>query len=435
MTNPRRRRTVVALVTFGFILLFQFPNLVRFLIPFDRPVEQTTSQSDSLAELQRASASGKMPPDEYKRRLEEIQREQKEQRLRDSNQTRAEVEHAARLINLVLPPGWLPLGAAELTQGRVSPALLGTLGLCGIGSLSLWRAYRTTLRLYMGQNGSSESKADAQIVTPGEPSRPRMVEWQLPWVSEYASAVAAAGLRSLIRAPEAKMMLLSPVIMVAVFGSLVLTTTMNPPGWARPLMASGAAAFVYLMAIQLVGNQFGYDRAGFRAFVLSPVPRREILLGKNLAAVPLVVGLSMLSLILVMCLYPLRPDHLVASTAQIISLFLLFCLLANTLSILAPVPVAAGSIQPSNVRFFPILMQMLFMMVFPVAIALTLIPLGVEILFAELGWVQGLPVAMILSIALLGLVWLIYRKALTWEGELLTEREQAILEVVTSTTE
>ena len=53
----------------------------------------------------------------------------------------------------------------------------------------------------------------------------------------------------------------------------------EPPEAIRPLMAFAAGAMVLLVCGgQLVGNQFGYDRAGFRAYVLSPAPRREILL-------------------------------------------------------------------------------------------------------------------------------------------------------------
>lgn len=36
MTNPRRRRTVVVLVTAGFILMFQLPNLINFARPWEQ---------------------------------------------------------------------------------------------------------------------------------------------------------------------------------------------------------------------------------------------------------------------------------------------------------------------------------------------------------------------------------------------------------------
>ena len=38
------------------------------------------------------------------------------------------------------------------------------------------------------------------------------------------------------------------------------------------------------MLVQFLANQFGFDRDGFRALILSPADRRLILLGKNLAA-------------------------------------------------------------------------------------------------------------------------------------------------------
>ena len=50
---------------------------------------------------------------------------------------------------------------------------------------------------------------------------------------------------------------------------------------------------ILLTMIQLVGNQFGFDRSGFRVYVLCAAPRRDILLGKNLAVAPLALGFSL----------------------------------------------------------------------------------------------------------------------------------------------
>ena len=44
---------------------------------------------------------------------------------------------------------------------------------------------------------------------------------------------------------------------------------------ARPLMAFGAGGMVlFISGLQLLANQFGYDRAGFRAYVLCPAARQ-----------------------------------------------------------------------------------------------------------------------------------------------------------------
>ena len=111
------------------------------------------------------------------------------------------------------------------------PALLGTLGLALIGSVSLWRAYRTTLRLYTGALTVKERKPAARApAAPPDPARVRLVERRLPWVWEHASAVAAAAFRSLTRAPEAKMAFLAPLIMVVVLGGVLASGGGDPPG-------------------------------------------------------------------------------------------------------------------------------------------------------------------------------------------------------------
>src|SRR5207248_4705457 len=169
-------------------------------------------------------------------------------------------------------------------------------------TVSLWRSYRTTVRLYTGQFTSGKTRA-APTPAPAAPvaAGPRkvgMLEQHVPWVSEQAAAIALGGFRSLLRAPEAKMMLLTPIILVVVFGSMFLGRRGDPPEMVRPLMGFGAMATVLLGMVQLLGNQFGFDRSGFRVFVLCPARRRDILLGKNLAFAPMAAGLAGLLVLL-----------------------------------------------------------------------------------------------------------------------------------------
>jgi len=254
----------------------------------------------------------------------------------------------------------------------------------------------------------------------------------IPRVSESASAVAAAGLQSMVRAPEAKMVLLAPIILLVVFGGLAFAIGESPPSWSRPLLAFGLATLTAMSGIQLTGNQFGYDRAGFRVYVLSPVPRREILLGKNLATAPMTLGISLLIVLLVGCVYPMRVDRWLAVFVQVTSSYLMFCLMANLMSIFAPLPVAAGSIQASNPRFIPVLIQMLCFMLYPVLLIPIMLPYGVELLYEELELLNGLPVTLALSLLVLAATVALYRRLITWEGEVFAAREQKILEVVTS---
>src|SRR5260370_37983170 len=98
----------------------------------------------------------------------------------------------------------------------------------------------------------------------------QLLERRLPWLSEQPAAIALAGFVSLLRAPEAKMMLLTPLIMVGVFGSLLFGTRGEMPKMVSPLIAFGVTALVLLTGVGFVGNQFGFDRGGFRVFVLCP---------------------------------------------------------------------------------------------------------------------------------------------------------------------
>jgi ABC-2 type transport system permease protein len=222
--------------------------------------------------------------------------------------------------------------------------------------------------------------------------------------------VATAAFRSFTRAPEAKMMLIAPLIMVVVFGGLVLRLDEGPPSALRPLIAIGSAIMVLIMSVQLVGNQFGYDRTGFRAYVLSPAPRRDILLGKNLAVAPLVLSFGIFALLLVGIVYPMRIDHYPAALAQLLSMFMLFCLMANTLSILAPIPMAAGSMQPAQVKMGPILAQLAFLIALPLVMMPVLLPIGIQVLVEETTDVRGLPISLVLSLGVLAIVTFLYRR-------------------------
>ena len=401
MVDKRRRRTIIFLVTVVFVLLCQLPNLVNML----RPWELAGGQGWTKEQEQ---------------------------------QSWAQVEQTAWFVNLALPPGWLPLGAMELTKGNVIPALLGTVGMALIGSASLWRAYRTTVRLYTGHyTAGARPTAVVAPVSSAETVKPPdgMIALRLPGLSESASAIALASFRSLTRAPEARMLLLSPILMMVIFGGLFFRNSLDMPSLdmphlARPLPAFGAMAMMFFTLIQLVGNQFGFDRSGFRVFVLSPAPRREVLLGKNLSVLPIAILLASPVVILIQVAFPMRLDYFVALAFQFLSMYLLFCLLANLLSIYAPIPVAAASLKPAKTGFVPLVLHFVFAFFFMVVQAFLLLPLGVEFVLETLEWRQGMPVCLLLSLVECAAIACLYRWALRWQGDLLQGREQRILEVV-----
>jgi len=433
MANPRRKRTILVFVVGGFILIAQLPQLLNIMRPHKFDNANFKLEMEEQAQLSKSFASKKNSQAEYQKQQADLQRRQQERRDAKKQDSLEEAGATARFVSAIVPPGWLALGATDLTEGRVLWSLLGTLGLGLIGTASFWRAYLTTIRLYTGHYTSRERTVVAPKATAPLSNKPRLLEWQLPRVSEQASAVAVAAFRSLMRAPEAKMSLLAPVIMAVVFGGIIMSTDESPPQALRPIMVFGASTMIlFISGIQLIGNQFGYDRTGFRAYVLSPIPRRDILIGKNIAVAPLAIGLGFFGIVVIGSFFPLRIDHYPAAIAQLLSNYLLFCILANVLSMVAPMAMAAGSMKASNVKIVPVLLQMVFLMFMPLALLPAALPIGIEALLEETNTVNGVPISLPLSLVVLAVALLIYRAMIRVEGEWLLAREKKILEVVTS---
>jgi hypothetical protein len=432
MMNPRRRRTVIVLVTVAFIVLVQGPNLAQMYWHADREGHRPRHPVMGPTE------AGRLGIAEYERRQAEYKRQQTEAEERAAREG-LEAEHKtyryATILNLVLPPGWLALGAFYCALGNSLPALGAIGGMSLVGVISLWRSYRTTVRIFTGQFTGRKSSAKAPVaqVAADTVDQPLVVERHLPWIGERAAAIALAGFRGLARAPEAKLMLLGPVIMVFVFGSMFFTGRMKVPITLSPLMAAGGMMMVLFTVMQILGNQFGFDRAGFRVFVLSPARRRDILLGKNLSMAPWVFALAAVVVAALQLTFPMRIDELVACVPLFAAMYMVFSLWANLLSILAPMAIPAGTLKPSNPKFLVILLHMLFMLGTPVVMSPLLLPWGITAALRQSGF--NLPICTVLTVVMAGGVGVIYWLLLDLQGDLLARREQKILETVVSKVE
>jgi ABC-2 type transport system permease protein len=422
MTNPRRRKTIIVAITFGLPILFQAPYLFFNVL---RPWENQTV----------ATPPSPVPEHNQEKIIPEqpsVENSTKTIPVSSKEQFSEKYSTTIRWLNIAIPPGWFPLCLSDLAVHSLLPSLLSVIAFTVIGSLSLWRAYRTTVMYHTGRFSSGASKTTASNIVVDSTSKRLMIEWKWPWVSEHASGVASAALRGLLRAAETKMMLLGPIILAVAFAGALFLITGTVPAILRPIMAIAAGAFVLLGGIQIAGNQFGYDRAGFRSYVLSPLPRRDLLLGKNLSLGLILLPLCMLLSIFVSCIYPMRIDYYPMMIILLISLYLLYCTLANLLSILAPLPMSAGAIQPTQMTTVPILWQLGFMMIYPMVIGLVLLPVGAESLFEFTSGYHGWPVALILSLGIGALSVFIYRRGLTICAAYLVKREKILVQIVTS---
>ena len=169
------------------------------------------------------------------------------------------------------------------------------------------------------------------------------------------------------------------------------------------------------------------DRNGFRVFVLAGAPRKDILLGKNLALFPFALGLGVIGTVALQFAYPMRIDHFLAAMVQIISMYLIFSFVLNFLSMLSPVTLASGSLKPAQPKGVAILVHLLFFfLLLPMALGATLIPLGIEFLFPYL------PVYLLLTLAEFLIIAYLYDHGLGLQARILQSREQKILEIVTA---
>jgi ABC-2 type transport system permease protein len=407
MSNPRRRRSVIMAIVLGFILLGQAPNLYfNVFYRFNPPATAATS-TPTQPRRNAPSPNGQAKLDQL------------------------------RPFQKFIPPLWLPLGAQGLAEGHALPALLGALGCFAIGALGLRRAYRGTLRLYRGESGG-RTKVPAQSVPSPTPAPAlgkagtRFLELRFPGVPEQVAALALATFRSWLRAPEVKVAwgasILVPLI---VGGSILFRANLKLPEAAKPFIATGAVVFSIFMLVQFFANQFGFDRDGFRALILSPADRRHILLGKNLACLPVGAGFGLLLLLFVSLRLHLYPLVFAAALFQLAAVLLLAGLGGNLLSILVPYRVQQGTLKPTKMPGLAMLVMMLCHMLFPIAMAPVFVPPLADMLWAAAGWSKAVPVNLIVSVTLAALAALAYWQALGPLGRLLQRRETRILAVVT----
>jgi hypothetical protein len=186
---------------------------------------------------------------------------------------------------------WTPPGAlvtaltADARAGGGAAYALALATLAAYALTATWLTYRVALRaLDAGGDGRGRAVLAAQARAPVKAG------WQLPFGSQAVSAVFEKELRFAMRNAQLRSMILMPVLMTVVL-RLSISSHHGGLGGALPSVApylEGARAglgvmYAFMVTSALVANCFGYDGAGVRAFVLAPVPRRAILLGKNLA--------------------------------------------------------------------------------------------------------------------------------------------------------
>ncbi len=168
-------------------------------------------------------------------------------------------------------------------------------------------------------------------------------------------------------------------------GMFFLRNTISISDNAKPFIVTGAITFVFFGVIQFLFNQFGYDRNGFRTLVLLPVKRQYILMGKNLAIMPIAMSIGLTLLLIAKFALDISAIVILAAAMQLAAGFLLLSIAGNLSSILAPYRIAQGSLKPTKVPFLMTLIMIATHLMFPMLMIPIFLPPLLGLLFSALG--------------------------------------------------
>ena len=182
---------------------------------------------------------------------------------------------------------WTPPGAAAyLLVGPPDDTLgyaLAFVTLSAYGVALVIATYWIARRAALGMEGRRRQKTAVTVETTAYSG------WQLPLVSTELSAVVEKEVRYASRNAQVRMMALMPLILLVV---RVMNTSRwwgssTPSGgfvtYGSGLLATGGVLYVFLILAGLSCNHFAFEEGGMRTLILSPIDRRKILLGKNIA--------------------------------------------------------------------------------------------------------------------------------------------------------
>jgi len=320
---------------------------------------------------------------------------------------------------------WTPPGAAAFLLVGSSNDVLAyavtfiVLTAYGVGLVVL--TYLIARRAALGMGGRARQKTRVVAETTSG-----YAGWQLPLISAQLSAVVEKEVRYALRNAQIRMMALMPLILLVV--RFVNTQRFGrhrvPSGifltYGAGLLATGGVLYVFLILAGLSCNQFAFEEGGMRTLVLSPIDRRKILLGKNIAITLLALVFATLLLIVNTIIFrDLNALTLVFIVLSFVIFASLSATMGNWLSIRFPKRMRFGKrLNVSGVAGL-LLIPMVIVLGTPPVLA-TLIGIFTLSLFYEYA------ALFVLAVLAVGFYFLM----LNFQGRSLAKRELGILEAV-----
>jgi len=331
---------------------------------------------------------------------------------------------------------WTPPGAAAsliVASGNADNFSYGvafvTLSVYAITLICL--TYVIARRAALGFEGRHKRKA----LTEARTDAPQYAGWTLPLLPPDLSAVVEKELRYAMRNAQMRMMALMPLILIAI--RLVNSQRMQsglrrgPRGageymtYGAGLLATGGVLYVFLILAGISCNAFAFEEGGMRSLILSPIDRRKILLGKNIAITLLAVVFATILLTLNTIVFrDLTPQTLLFIVLSFITFAAIMSTIGNWLSIRFPKRMVFG--KRMNVS------GVAGLLLIPIVIVLAFTPVAATLA----GYLMRSLVIEYLALALLASIAIgIYALVLNLHGRTLARREIDILETVREPTE
>jgi len=201
-------------------------------------------------------------------------------------------------------------GAALSEFGKVAIGVSGLLIWIAIATTLLWFRYRAQ---YLGEEIAEGSAA--AVVKRRVRSEAVGAEWP-NFVRPSVIAVSIKEFRYLIRNGFAFVTLIIPPVMVLFFSFQFAggDSPLKEHSLKPEMLFPGIMAYLILILMSPAYNSFAYESKGIQTYFLAPVPFEDVLMGKNLFLVALVVFEMILSLSLLTWRIGLPHISVLAST-------------------------------------------------------------------------------------------------------------------------
>jgi hypothetical protein len=326
------------------------------------------------------------------------------------------------------PPGALAFAMAHgLRDGQMAGYVLALTALTAYTVVLIAITYWLARRAILGGGTRRRARPTAAATTATE----NYAGWKIPLAPTDLAAIIEKELRYILRNAQLRMMGLMPLILIIVRlmnrrhpdqttlgGETFIADFLK---YGEGFMAAAGVLYVFLILSGLSCNQFAFEHSGMRTLVLSPVNRKRILLGKNIAIC--IVAMTFSSVVLAINHLVFRDLTLAALLFAGLS-FLIFAsltmVIGNWFSMRFPKRMKFGARM--NVS------GVVGVLLIPMIIFLCLPPLA----SAAAGYVaQSLLIEYVTLATLAALSVGFYLMIIETQGETLQKRELEILEAVT----